>query len=471
MLLKSSHYFLFSLITISLFGCVQTNVQSVDQLQLIAPLSIEADQQLATRVQTELTIDDNWLSQFDDPLLIQALDKALQQNYALKQQAISVEIKQQQLLNANGEFWPSLTAAVSQSRQENSAEVISNSATISLKASLSLDVWGKLSAQAQQANLSYLAEQANFLQNKQQLMTDFVNAWFAAKSAEKLVVLYQQRVDNAVVNLEMIEQRFQKGLKNARDVYLARNELNSIKASLAQKQQQLLEAKRTLELYLGEYPKAAIQLSDSWPIALKLPSQLNTAQLLSQQPALQAKWYQLLALHAGAAFAHKQRFPSISLTASLSDTQSQLGQLLSSGQLAWSLLANASATLFDAGRLKQQAQIAQLTAERAEFDYLSTVNQVFEQIENALSQQQSLQQQRQLQLEAQANAATAYELMLSQYQQGLVEYSDVLTAQNRWFDAQIAVIQIDNQLVSNLVNLYQAIGMKPSSSLISTLSE
>ena len=181
-----------------------------------------------------------------------------------------------------------------------------------------------------------------------------------------------------------------------------------------------------------------------------------------------------MATDASLAYAHKQRFPSLNLTASLSDSTDRVSDLFSPSSLAWSLLGSISAPIFEGGRLQANEEIARLNTQKQEQQYLQTLYDAFGDVENAISQQQSLKAQYTSTLEAQKNALAAEQLSFEQYQSGLVTYTTVLDAQDRSFDAQSSLIQIKNQLIANRINLHVALGgdfEKPSSDLKSNNDE
>ncbi|TMS88951.1 RND transporter, partial [Pseudoalteromonas sp. S201] len=64
------------------------------------------------------------------------------------------------------------------------------------------------------------------------------------------------------------------------------------------------------------------------------------SELITRKPALLDSWYELLATDASLAYAHKQRFPSLNLAASLSDSTDRVSDLFSPSSLAWSLLGS-----------------------------------------------------------------------------------------------------------------------------------
>jgi len=303
-----------------------------------------------------------------------------------------------------------------------------------------------------------LSQKATFEQQKQQLVVNVVNAYFSIVESQKLLSLYKNRVENAQQSLDIIEAGYQSGLNAALDVYLARNELNSELSRTAEQKTATTLLKRKLERLLGKYPEGTLLvnaelslLTDSIPVGL--PSDL-----IKRKPELKASWYKLLAQDASLAYAHKQRFPSLSLSGSIGDSANEISDLLSGSSLAWSLLSNLSAPLFNAGRLAANEEQERLTLKQTEQEYLDTLFSAFNEVEDALSTEHKLKATYQTQLAAQENAQIAATLSFEQYQSGLVEYTTVLDAQSRYFDAQSSLIQIKSQLLTNRINLHFALG-------------
>lgn len=441
-----------SLLCLSLLisACSSAYKISPDQRQVSVP-----DNWLAQN--KPLAVKDNWLQQFNDPQLLTLVEKALGQNQALLQQAYQVEIEEQRVTVSGASLWPSLDLSVRNNRTKSSSS-IANTSSASLDLSYEVDLWRKLSAVQRQANLTYLAQKLNFAQAKQQLVAAVVIAWFNNLSAQQLAALYQARVHNAEQNLDIIENGYQQGLNEALDVYLARNNLHSERSRLVQQQTLTLNTVRELERLLGEYPKGQLAINADIPLLdNSIPTGLPS-ELISRKPELIASWYQLLAKDAALAYAHKQRFPSLNLTASLSDSGESLSDVFSASSLAWSLLGSVSAPLFNSGKLQANENIAMLSLKQGEQQYLDTLYSAFNTVESAISQESSLRSRYQATLAARDNAVIAEQLAFEQYKTGLVTYTTVLDAQGRSYDAQSSLIELKNQLISNRVNLHVALG-------------
>lgn len=404
-------------------------------------------------------VEGNWLQQLQQPQILELVDKALANNQSLLQQAYSVDIKQQQLAAEGASLWPSLDLSANSGRNRNNRPVsYSNSNSVSLEAAYEIDLWGKLSANKREAQLSYLVEKAQYQQARQQLVADVVSAWFNVITQQKLLALFEQRAVLAERNVEIIESGYRQGLNEALDVYLTRNELNNERSRIASQTAEHLQSVRTLERLLGDYPSAELIVSADLPlieqsIPLGLPSELIT-----RKPSLTASWYQLLASDAALAYAHKQRFPSLSLTASLGDSSSDFDDLFSPSSLAWSLFGGLTMPLFQGGRLQANETAAEFTVKRQEQSYLQQLYDAFADVENAITQEQALISRYNTTVEAEENAKAAEQLSFEQYQNGLVSYTTVLESQNRSFEAQSSVIEIKNQMIANRIALHISLG-------------
>jgi NodT family efflux transporter outer membrane factor (OMF) lipoprotein len=407
-------------------------------------------------------VEDDWFEQLQNEQIHELVNIAINNNFELKQQALDIAILEQELIIAGSELWPSLDLSLKNSRNKSissdNTSTYNSSASLDLALQYELDLWGKLSAANRQANLALMAQKSTFEQAKQQLVADVITAWFSVIEANKLLALYQQRSQDIQQNLLIIESGYQQGLNSALDVYLTRNEVNSELSRTSEQKTKKTLAIRKLEQLLGQYPEGGLFVDAELPslssnIPIGLPSDL-----VSRKPELVASWYQLLAKDSALAYAHKQRFPSVSLTASLTDTQPRLSDLLSTSSLAWSLLGNLTMPLFNAGRLEANEEKARLDLKQTEQAYLSTLYDAFADVENAVTYEASLKERYQMMIKAQENAIAAQTLSFEQYQSGLVEYITVLDAQSRSYDAQSAVIQIQNQLIANRINLHVALG-------------
>lgn len=406
-----------------------------------------------------LTTDENWLTDLKSDKLTALTQQALNQNHQLISQAYALEISKQQLIISGSELWPTLDLSSRSSRSKNNqVDTYASANSLNLNVNYEIDIFGKLSDADKRANYNYLAQKSLFEQAKQQLIKDVLTTWFAVIEADKLFLLYQNKVINSQENLQIIESGYQSGLNSALDVYLTRNELNNERAQVISQKNDKQKLVRQLERLIGEYPNGDLLIAGEQPlvindIPLGLPSELIT-----RKRNLQASWYALLAKDANLAYAHKQRFPSLKLSASIGDSAEDIGDLLSSSTLAWSLLGNITAPIFNSGALEANEEKTRLELKQQEQEYLDTLYAAFSSVENEISTENSLKQRYKIMLSALENAQIAAELSFEKYQSGIVNYITVLDAQKRAFDARSTLIKIKGLLIQNRLNLHFSLG-------------
>ena len=434
----------------------------------ITPNEIEIPAQWQTK-STESNIaptliDDfnKWLNEFGDRQLVEIVNKALKNNRDLKTELITLQLAKENLIQSKADRFPEISLGLNARREklvnDNDISSFQTQSGISADIDFEVDLWGKLSDQQKQYQLSYAAAKATFTQQQITIITSVIKQWYNIVEANKLLELFTGRAKNLDNNLSMIESSYNLGLAESLDVYLSRNNLNSELAIVAEQKQNVKIATRELELLLGEYPAGVLEANadlikfDNNTFA-NIPSNL-----LTQRQSIKASWLTLLSLDAGLAVAHKQRFPSLSLSASIGESSSEISQLLNGNALAWSLLGNLVTPIFNGGALASEEEQARLAVVQQEQYYLTEVYNAFLEVENVLSNHTSLLKRFELQEEAEMNAIAAQELSFDQYMRGLVSYTTVLEAERRAFDAQTSLIQIKNDLIQNRADTFLALG-------------
>lgn len=423
--------------------------------QVVTPPQWQAASPAASEAEEAATLPPpGWLAQLHDARLTALVTEALRHNPDLAAAREQLEQSRQALRISRAARLPLLGLSFSGDRAESEGRSFSLATDLSWDP----DLWGELRAEQRQAQLEYAAAAADLRHQQATLAADISRTWFQLQEAQLLQTLYRERSTTLERDLETIEFGYRQGLYEALDLYLARNDVNAQQADLAEQTQLVAESRRTLELLLGRYPAAAITTRAELPLIAPLPEAGLPAQMVARRPDLQASWLQLLAADQALAAAHRARFPDFTLTAAYGGSSEVLSNLVSSGNLAWTLGASLAQTLFDGGQ--RAAEQARQAARRRELEqsYLSALYAAFAEVENALSAAAALQQQHQLYQEARDNAIQAEQLAFERYQRGLETYTTVLEAQRRSLDAQTSVIRLRRALLENQVDLALALG-------------
>jgi NodT family efflux transporter outer membrane factor (OMF) lipoprotein len=415
----------------------------------------------------------NWLSDFESPVLTDLVAEALGSNYRLEQERIRVAQAEQSVVIVGANKYPQLDMSLGAARRgvERATDDRATFTTydMSLDARWELDLWGKLSKRQQSAQLSFLAQQAQYKLAERELVAGVARGLFSVIKAQQLLEVADRRLNNVKQSEEIVASGYRQGLNDALDLYLARNQVERQEANLAQQGQLVLENTSALQIALARYPDGQMELGSELPIiAAPLPTGIPS-ELLLRRADIEQAWLELLAADAELAAAHKARFPSLSLVGGGGTASSEFSELLNGDDFAWSLIGSLSQPLFQGGRLKAQEKQARERVHLLEQQYLDLVFRAFADVENAISRNVSLRSRYESILDAETNSAAALTLALEQYQRGLIAYTTVLESQRQAFDAEAQVVELRNQLLQNRIDLYFALGGEFSTGADQTL--
>lgn len=151
-------------------------------------------------------------------------------------------------------------------------------------------------------------------------------------------------------------------------------------------------------------------------------------------------------------------FPDITLDASAGFTSVVLGKLIQASTSLWSFGPSLAETVFDAGAREAAVDAARAYYDETVANYRQTVLTAFQQVEDNLASLRILAQQAKELDSAVAHAREAEALVLNQYEQGIVPYSSVLTAQTTRLSSEQTALAVQGSRLTASVGLIQAVG-------------
>lgn len=402
-----------------------------------------------------------WLDDFDDARLVQLVEEGVAGNPALAQARARLAEGAAGVAVAGAPLKPTLDADLSAGRSRRASggsHSLGNSFSAGLSLAWEADLWDKLSDSARAAVSDWQALAQDYRAARFSLAANIAKGWYDLTEAELQLRLSRQLVDNLASNLDVLEKGYRAGLFDALDIYLARANLATERSRLADRRQAQGEARRRLELFLGRYPAGKLAAAETLPpLPAAVPAGLPS-RLLERRPDIRAAALRLERDGLTLARSHKNRFPSLRLTAELGSSSDALEDLLKGSSLVWSVLGGLSQPLLDGERLEALEAQARARAEQTRADYIDTVLAAFAEVEGALQQEQQLRLSVTALAESRAESERAETLAFEQYRAGLVDYITVLEAQRRAFNARSAYLEARNRQLQNRINLYLALG-------------
>ena len=180
----------------------------------------------------------DWLTQFDDDMLVALVNEALAANPSIRSQYYAVEATRAQARSTYGRTLPSLSASGSVTGTDTYVEATDSRVSgelygLGLDLNWELDLWGRLRASINAAESDLIASEADLASARLSLAAQTASAWFDLNEA-----LAQERVavetyEARTRALELTERRLSRGLSSALDVRTARTTQASAEASIA----------------------------------------------------------------------------------------------------------------------------------------------------------------------------------------------------------------------------------------------
>ena len=400
-----------------------------------------------------------WWTLFNDPVLAQLAPQVAVSNQTVAADAAAVEESRAAVREQRAAFFPilGLDAGVTRSGVggKNIASVgsgttatsgASNRTThysTSLAASWEPDLWGSIANSVSGATATAQATEADLAAATLTAQTTFVTDYLSVREADSEIAILQTTIVGYERSLKITQNRYAAAIAAKSDVLQAQTTLANARSSLAALVQQRKQMFHAMAVLVGQPPATFTLPQGSWDstsvpaIPPGLPSEL-----LQRRPDIAAAQRRVAAANAQIGVARAAYFPALTLTGNAGPSSSSLSKLFNASSFAWSLGASLAETLFDGGARTARVDEARANWKQAVANYRQTVLTAFQGVEDQLSNAGALEEQQTQLREASQAADQTEQIMQNQYQQGLVAYTDVVTAQASALTARRALMQI-----------------------------
>lgn len=403
-------------------------------------------------------VETGWVAKLEDPVLTALVEEALANNRNLQAAAANVQRSWALAGQAGAALSPSVSLSSGATRSGNIEDSGADSYSLTGQASWELDVWGRIRAGNQAAVLSAEAAEADYIYSQYSLAAAVARGYFLAIEAGRQAATVQNTLDALNETDRIVAVQFEFGLATSQDVALSRSDLARTKASLIAAQGSQRDALRSLEVLLGRYPAADLELRTDLPEVPAPPPPGLPSEILERRPDIVASERRVASAFNSLDQAKAARMPSISLTGSLGGSSGDLTNLINPTNVAWQAATSLVAPLIDGGLRESQVEQASAEQTQAIAGYADAVLNAFQEVEGSLDQNVVLRD-RAVQLEQAADEANnALRIANLRYEEGETDLLDVLTIQQRVLSNEGDVVSIERARLDEWVALNLALG-------------
>ncbi|MCB1648053.1 MAG: efflux transporter outer membrane subunit [Pseudomonadales bacterium] len=324
------------------------------------------------------------------------------------------------------------------------------------------DLWGRVRRSLEAADAQMEEADAGLAQVQLGLLSEVARTYFQLRGVQTQQELLRQDIARVEELITLARLRYEGGLGNESELISQQIVLSELTAREPALREQEATALNALSYLLGEEPGSVQSLlSDNvqWSLAampdlaLGLPSDV-----VASRPDIRASEARLRQATARLGIAQAELYPRVMLGAGLGLESLESGEFADWGSHQWSIGPRFSLPLFDQGRRKAAITLRELQQQEAAIDYQRVVLGAWREVDSALNRYTAQRQrdaalQDKLQREGQA-----YELVLASYRNGLIDYRQVLAAQQREAMVRREIAESEMQLALNLVGVFKSLG-------------
>ncbi len=410
-------------------------------------------------VKTDTVLNLRWWVLFNDPQLVSLIDTGLKNNQDVLIAASRIEEARLVVGYTRADLGPSIGYTGNASRTNidlfgNSGSTFNNFSTLG-NINWEIDFWGKYRRATESAKADMLASQYAQRTVQVSLISEIANTYFLLLDFNARLEISKQTLNSRQEGLRIMNSKFEYGTIPEIDLNQAEIQEAIAASAVPAFVRAVAQTEHALSVLLGQNPGPVESGRLRDEKAPEIPAGIPSG-LLERRPDVMQAELLLAAQNARIGVAQAMRFPSISLTGALGMASSDLSTLLSSP--AWSLGSGITGPIFNFGKNRRRVEIEKQKTQQAFLNYEKVVLQSFREVEDALVEIQTLEQELQAVLKQKKAAENAALLSRERYREGVTSYLEVLDSDRSNFNVDLAAAETYQKFLNAHVKLYKALG-------------
>jgi NodT family efflux transporter outer membrane factor (OMF) lipoprotein len=423
----------------------------------------------AQRFVEGLDIQGQWWTLFRSAELNALIERGLANSPTLEAATAALRQANETLAAQRGSFLPSVSGTLDAQRQKvpgvafgapQAGSIIYTLNQAEVNVSYTLDAFGGIRRQVEA--LGAQAEYQKFLLEAAYLTltANIVTTAITEASLRAQIAATEDIAQSQQMQLDITQRRLSAGGVSRVDLLQQQSILQSTLATLPGLHTQLAQERNLMAAYLGSLPAdyAGPEFKlDSLALPVELPVSLPS-KFVEQRPDVREFSALLHAATAQIGVATANMLPQITLSGSYGGEATSFSDVFSPASVIWSLAASVTQPIFKGGQLTHQRRAAVAAAQEAAANYRATVITAFQNVSDTLHALQGDADTLAAEALAQNTAAESLKLVQAQFKSGAANYLQVLSSEQSYQSATVALIKARAQRYADTAALFQALG-------------
>ncbi len=398
----------------------------------------------------------NWWEGFQSPQLNQLMAKAFAGNLTLEQAAARLQQAEAtaRKVGADGKLKVNGEAGYGVSRADSTS---TRSVSLGLAAGYEVDLWGRISSTEKAALANWDASKFDMQTAAMTLSAELASRYFTWLAQNEALAIYKSQQQSNLNKLSAIELRYKTGQATVLDLLQQRQLVAADEAKLPPVRASIVNSEHAIAIYIGQIPGSDLQLKpEPLPELPPRPDAGLPVNLLENRPDIQSARLALESADWTVGAARAARLPTLSLSGSVTTSGENFDDLFN--DWASNLAANLLAPLLDGGSRKAEVDRSLAVSRETIAAYRLAVLEAIQETEDALSNESHQADYLQALQKQYAAAQKSEAESIRRYQRGVLPFLDALTAVLARESLEITTVQAQNDLLTNRIQLYRALG-------------
>ncbi len=444
-------------LAVSLSGC---HIYQKYETPTSTPLTKEYAEVKAQEVDSTAFGNLRWQDVFTDPVLVDLINRALENNTNLRNAQLNVEAAQAQLLGAKLAYLPSLALAPNGAGAKYASNPFGWSYQLPAQASWEIDIFGKLLNGKRGAQAAVLQSEAYAQAVRSQIISAVATTYYTLAAVNEQLQLSRGTSELWKETVQKMRDLKLAGRVTEAGVMQSEANYYNILGQITDLEASVVQLNNTMSLLLNTMPQ---QWTVEAGAALSAPATARSGvamSMLANRPDVAAAEQSLASAYYATNSARAAFYPGLTITANGGFTNLLGSMIVNPGDWFVQLAGSLVAPIFSRGRNIATLKAAKAQQQQAMNTFEYTLLSAASEVSNALTVYEK-SREKAVFLDHQVEDLTKAVSMTQDlfiYSTGDVDYLQVITAQQSLLGAQISRIACTQAGNLAVINLYQSMG-------------